>query len=60
MTLSGAPALVVEDDRATKHAITAHLRHAGFQVLATGSGLTGKAHKPPASSGHGYAHDYQR
>lgn len=35
----GARALVVEDDRATRQAITAHLRREGFQVLETGSGL---------------------
>jgi two-component system response regulator ResD len=39
MTIPGARALVVEADRATRQAITAHLRREGFQVLATGSGL---------------------
>src|ERR1700733_1702058 len=39
MTIPGARALVVEADRATRQAITAHLRRKGFQVLATGSGL---------------------
>lgn len=39
MTIPGARALVVEDDRATRQAITAHLRRDGFQVLETGSGL---------------------
>jgi DNA-binding response OmpR family regulator len=39
MTITGARALVVEDDRATRQAITAHLRREGFQVLETGSGL---------------------
>lgn len=39
MTIPGARALVVEDDRATRQAITAHLRREGFQVLETGSGL---------------------
>ena len=39
MTIPGARALVVEDDRATRQAITAHLRREGFQVLETGNGL---------------------
>jgi two-component system, OmpR family, response regulator ResD len=39
MTSPGARALVVEDDRATREAITAHLRREGFGVLETGSGL---------------------
>jgi len=39
MSFTGARALVVEDDRATRRAITAHLRREGFQVLETGSGL---------------------
>jgi two-component system response regulator ResD len=39
MSIPGARALVVEDDRATRQAITAHLRRDGFQVLETGSGL---------------------
>lgn len=39
MSILGARALVVEDDRATRQAITAHLRRDGFQVLETGSGL---------------------
>lgn len=39
MSFTGARALVVEDDRAIRQAITAHLRREGFQVLATGNGL---------------------
>jgi DNA-binding response OmpR family regulator len=39
MNVVGARALVVEDDRATRQAITAHLRRDGFQVLETGNGL---------------------
>jgi DNA-binding response OmpR family regulator len=39
MSIAGARALVVEDDRATRQAITAHLRREGFQVLEAGSGL---------------------
>jgi DNA-binding response OmpR family regulator len=39
MNVVGARALVVEDDRATRQAITAHLRRVGFQVLETGNGL---------------------
>ena len=39
MNVVGARALVVEDDRATRQAITAHLRREGFQVLETDNGL---------------------
>ena len=39
MNVVGARALVVEDDRATRQAITAHLRLEGFQVLETDNGL---------------------
>jgi protoheme IX farnesyltransferase len=39
MSITGARALVVEDDRATREEITAHLRREGFQVLESGSGL---------------------
>lgn len=39
MTAGGGRALVVESDRATRQAITAHLRREGFQVLETDSGL---------------------
>jgi Response regulator receiver domain len=37
--IPGARALVVEDDRGARQAITAHLRREGFHVLETGSGL---------------------
>jgi len=39
MSTTGARALVVEDDRVARQAITAHLRREGFQVLETASGL---------------------
>jgi DNA-binding response OmpR family regulator len=39
MNVVGARALVVEDDRGTRQAITAHLRREGFQVLETDNGL---------------------
>ncbi|HUA05085.1 MAG TPA: response regulator transcription factor [Solirubrobacteraceae bacterium] len=39
MSAAGGRALVVESDRGTRQAITAHLRHEGFQVIGTGSGL---------------------
>jgi len=60
MIMPGARAVAVDDDRATERTITASLLRERGQALPTGSGLTGKAHKLAAFSGHGLADEHGR